>query len=138
IHVTPDVNYMDFDVDNPACYRRSVYRFLFRTLPDPFMDVLDCPDASQFTPARSVSVTALQALAMLNNRFMIRQSEHFAARLAKAHPRLEEQVQAAYLLTMGRPATEKECAALTKYAAKHGMANACRLLLNSNEFMFVN
>jgi hypothetical protein len=138
IHVTPDVNYRDFDVDNPACYRRSIYRFLFRTLPDPFMDTLDCPDASQFTPARSVSVTALQALAMLNDRFMIRQSEHFAARVAQAHPRLEEQVQAAYLLALGRPPSEKELAALTKYAARHGMANACRVLLNSNEFMFVN
>jgi hypothetical protein len=138
IHVTPDVNYRDFDVDNPACYRRSIYRFLFRTLPDPFMDTLDCPDASQFTPARSVSVTALQALAMLNDRFMIRQSEHFAARVAQAHPRLEEQVQAAYLLALGRPPTEKELAALTKYAARHGMENACRVLLNSNEFMFVN
>ena len=25
----------------------SVYRFLFRTLPDPFMEALDCPDGSQ-------------------------------------------------------------------------------------------
>jgi hypothetical protein len=28
--------------------------------------------------------------------------------------------------------------ALVEYASKHGMANACRMVLNSNEFMFLN
>ncbi len=80
VHVTPNVDYTKFDVDDPANYRRSVYRFVFRTLPDPFMDALDCPDASQWTPQRNASVTALQALAMLNDKFIVRQSEHVAAR----------------------------------------------------------
>jgi mono/diheme cytochrome c family protein len=136
IHVTPKVDYLAFDVDGPGSYRRSIYRFLFRTLPDPFMDALDCPDASQFAPVRSTSVTALQALAMLNDRFMVRQSEHFAARVAGAGD-LRAQVGRAFLLALGRPPTEKEIAGLSSYAARHGMANACRLLLNSNEFMFV-
>src|SRR5262249_12606633 len=62
IHVTPNVDYANFNVDDRANYRRSVYRFIFRTLPDPFMETLDCPDGSQLTPVRSASVTALQAL----------------------------------------------------------------------------
>src|SRR5436309_7591675 len=65
IHVTPVVDYSKFDVDSPASCRRSVYRFIFRTLPDPFMDTLDCADSSQLTAARNISVTALQALTML-------------------------------------------------------------------------
>jgi mono/diheme cytochrome c family protein len=136
IHVTPKVDYLAYDVDSPGSQRRSVYRFLFRTLPDPFMDALDCPDASQFAPVRSTSVTALQALAMLNDRFVVRQSEHFAARVASAGD-LRAQVGRAFLLALGRPPTEKESALLSSYAARHGMANACRLLFNSNEFMFV-
>jgi cytochrome c553 len=136
IHVTPKVDYLAYDVDSPGSHRRSVYRFLFRTLPDPFMDALDCPDASQFAPVRSTSVTALQALAMLNDRFMVRQSEHFAARVASAGD-LRVQVDRAFLLALGRMPTEKESASLSSYAARHGMANACRLLFNSNEFMFV-
>jgi hypothetical protein len=136
IHVTPKVDYLSYDLDSSGSYRRSVYRFLFRTLPDPFMDALDCPDASQFTPVRSSSVTALQALAMLNDRFMVRQSEHFAARVAAAGD-VQAQVRRAFLLALGRPPTEKEITALSSYAGRHGMANACRLLLNSNEFMFV-
>jgi mono/diheme cytochrome c family protein len=137
IHRTPKVDYRAFDVDSPGSYRRSVYRFLFRTLPDPFMDTLDCPDASQFTPVRSSSVTALQALAMLNDRFMVRQSEHFAARVRTAGPDLGKQIEMAYLLALGRPPSADETTRLAAYARKHGMANVCRLIFNSNEFMFV-
>jgi hypothetical protein len=102
------------------------------------MDALDCPDASQFAPVRSTSVTALQALAMLNDRFMVRQSEHFAARVARAGPDLGQQVEAAFLLALGRPPSDREAAALTAHARQHGLANVCRLLLNTNEFMFLN
>ena len=61
--------------------RGEIAVHIFRTLPDPFMETLDCADASQLTPVRSTSVTALQALAMLHNRFIVRQSEHIAGRL---------------------------------------------------------
>ena len=137
-HVTPNVDYGAFDADSPANYRRSVYRFVFRTLPDPFMDSLDCADASQLTPVRNVSMTALQALAMLNNHFMVRQSEHLAGRLSKMHIEPEEQIAAAYEITLGRAPRRDEAKELSAYAKQHGLANACRILLNSNEFMFVN
>ena len=81
VHVTPTVDYASYDWDAPGSGRRSVYRFLFRTLPDPFMDVFDAADASQLTPSRNASITPLQALAMLNDPFILRQSEHFARRL---------------------------------------------------------
>jgi hypothetical protein len=138
IHVTPVVDYLSFDVDNSENYRRSVYRFIFRTLPDPFMETLDCADASQLTPVRSTSVTALQALAMLNNRFIVRQSEHIAGRLEQSSPDLPGRIRAAYDLILGRPATPREVVLVSEYATRHGLANAVRMLLNSNEFMFVN
>ena len=78
VHVTPTLDYIGFDPDAPANHRRSVYRFVFRTVPDPLMQLMDCPDASQHAPKRESSVTALQALAMLNNRFLVRQSERLA------------------------------------------------------------
>jgi hypothetical protein len=137
-HVTPDVDYVNFDPDHPANFRRSVYRFLFRTLPDPFMESMDCPDLSQLTPVRSTSVTALQALAMLNDKFIVRQAEHLAERAAKASPDVQAQIDTIYTLTLNRPATSKEIEVLSAYGRKHGMANVCRVVLNSNEFMFVN
>jgi hypothetical protein len=138
IHVTPNVDYLNFDVDDPAFHRRSVYRFVFRTLPDPFMETLDCPDASQLTPSRTVSVTALQALSMMNDAFLVRYSEHLAEKLANGEGDPVAQVDKLYALLLSRPPTAGERRLVTEYAAKHGLANACRLLLNSNEFMFVN
>jgi hypothetical protein len=138
VHVTPNVDYAKFDPDAPGSYRRAVYRFVFRTLPDPFMQTLDCPDASQLAPKRETSVTALQALAMLNDRFVIRQSEHAAARLGRERPgNLGEQIRTLYALALSRPTTEDEVALLCEYARKHGLANAVRMVLNSNEFNFV-
>jgi hypothetical protein len=138
LHVTPVVDYVHFDPDAPANYRRSVYRFLFRTLPDPFLASLDCPDGSQAAPTRSASVTALQALALLNDKFMVRQSEHIAERIVKGEKDVGRQVAAAYRLILGRAPTAKEAQAVGAYATKHGLANACRVLLNTNEFMFVD
>jgi mono/diheme cytochrome c family protein len=138
IHVTPVVDYLGFDVDHPDNYRRSVYRFIFRTLPDPFMETLDCADASQLTPVRSTSVTALQALAMLNDRFIVRQSEHIAARLERLTGDQADRVKLAHEWILGRPASEREIRLVSDYADRHGLPNAVRVLLNSNEFMFVN
>ncbi len=138
IHVTPKVDYAKFDVASPAARRRSVYRFLFRTLPDPFMDALDCPAGDQLTPSRSVSVTVQQALAMWNNVFVAYYGERFAARLESERRTSEDRVTLACELALNRPPTPEEIGELTAYAEKHGFANLCRLILNSNEFMFVN
>jgi hypothetical protein len=137
VHVTANADYDGFDIDSPAARRRSVYNFIFRTVPDPLMQTLDCPDASQFAPRRETSVTALQALAMLNDRLIIRQSEHIGARLGSVTDDVQGQVRRLYALTLSRPATDDEVAAVSAYAAKHGLPNAVRMMLNSNEFMFV-
>jgi Protein of unknown function (DUF1553)/Protein of unknown function (DUF1549)/Planctomycete cytochrome C len=136
IHRTPKVDYLAFNPDSPGAHRRSVYRFIFRTVPDPFMDALDCPDASQFTAVRPVSVTALQALALLNDPFMVRMSEHFAQRVTPAGDE-RAQVRLAYRLALGRAPRPSEETALADYARRHGLANACRVLLNCNEFVFM-
>jgi hypothetical protein len=138
IHVTPRVDYTKFDVDSAAGRRRSVYRFLFRTLPDPFMDALDCPAGDQLTAARNNSVTVQQALALWNNAFAVRQTEHLATRLAAEANSVEAQLQRAFELTLGRTATADELADFTTHARQHGLANCCRLLFNSNEFVFIN
>jgi hypothetical protein len=137
VHVTPNVEYEKFDVDSASARRRSIYRFVFRTLPDPFFEALDCPDASQFTPVRAASVTALQALAMMNDRFTVRYAEHFAARLQAETMDRAAQIVRAYELALGRTSTEAETKRLAEYAEKHGLANACRVLFNCNEFLFV-
>lgn len=138
IHVTPNVDYLNFNIDDPAMYRRSVYRFVFRTLPDPFMESLDCADSSFLTPVRSASITTLQALSMLNDRFIIRQSEHLADRLTAEHASLPDQIRHAFNILLLREPTPEELQLVHSYAEQHGLSNACRFLMNSNEFMFVD
>jgi mono/diheme cytochrome c family protein len=125
-------------IHDPATYRRTVYRFIVRSVPNPFLECLDCADPNINTPVRNTTLTALQALALLNDPFMVRQAEFFAQRLRKVSAVPARQVEAGYLLAFGRPPTGEERAALAAYAGKHGLANACRLLFNANEFLFID
>jgi len=109
-----------------------------RSVPDPLMESLDCPDASLLTPKRSSTLTAIQALAMLNDPFLVRQAEHLAERLRAAHQEPAEQIEQAYLLALGRKPSAEELGTLIEYGEEHGLENVCRLILNSNEFMFVD
>jgi mono/diheme cytochrome c family protein len=135
---SPVYDYTRFDVDDPRSLRRSVYRFLVRSVPDPFMECLDCADPSIMTPKRNTTLTSLQALALLNNPLAVRQAEHFAERLRREHDDLSSQIETAYRLALGRKPSEDESRQVSKYAEKHGLANACRVILNSNEFVFVD
>jgi hypothetical protein len=138
LHVTPVVEYGSFDWDRPQGHRRSVYRFVFRTLPDPFVDCLDGADASQPTPVRNVSVTAPQALALFNNEFVLTHAKALAAELEKQAPDPAGRIALACRKLWGRPPTSAEMKEFEQYTAKHGLANLCRVLFNSNEFLFMD
>jgi hypothetical protein len=138
IHVTPEANYDAFDPDAAEARRRSIYRFVFRTKPDPFLAGLDCPDASASAPVRAASVGALQALALWNDKFMLRNTEHLAALAEKASKLEVERVRFAAKRVLLRAPTADEETAWTAYSKKHGLANLCRVLLNSSEFLFVD
>jgi len=135
---SPHYWYDKYNVDDAKTYRRTVYRFVVRSVPDPFMETLDCADPSQQVARRNQTITALQSLALLNNRFMVRQAEHFANRLKKENKTRLAQIRSAYRLSLGREPTKKELAALIPFAKKHGLKNLCRLIFNLNEFVFVD
>jgi Protein of unknown function (DUF1553) len=138
VHVTPVVDYTQYDWNSPGSGRRSVYRFIFRTLPDPFFDALDSADPSQLTAVRNESTTPLQALELLNNPFVLRHCEAFALRLQQARACVDEQVQLACELAYGREASSQEVEFLSAYALRHGLVNLCRVIINSNEFSYAN
>jgi Protein of unknown function (DUF1553) len=89
-------------------------------------------------PKRDETLTALQALSMLNNRFMVAMSEQFAERLKHDGNTPSDQIKDGFELVTGRGPTPAEREALTQYAQQHGLPNACRVLLNMNEFVFVD
>jgi hypothetical protein len=140
---SPHFEYHKFDPSDVASHRRSVYRFVVRSQPDPYMTTLDCADSSQSTPRRIETLTSLQALSLLNNRFNLVMASRFADRLrgqctdpSTINPL--DQVDRAMMLVTGRTANERERIELARYAEQHGLENFCRLLMNLSEFVFVD
>ena len=127
IEWTPRVGYTRVASDAPEGRRRSVYRFLFRTLPDPWMEALDCPAGDQLLPARNNSVTLQQALALWNNAFSLRQAEHWAESLQARGGDSSESWKEVGWWAWGRPLTDTEQQEWTRYARKPGLANSGRL-----------
>jgi hypothetical protein len=138
VHVTPVADFDEFDIDRPEAQRRSIYRFLMRTQPDPFLEVFDCPDASQSAPVRGSSVSPLQALALWNDRLVARHCEHLEALAEKSSGDLDGRIDhVSQRVLLRRPAPE-EREVWRSYAARHGLANLCRVLFNTSEFLFID
>jgi len=130
VQLTPTLNYEAYDWAALPKHRRSIYRFVWRGVPDPFMDALDFPDLGMLAPARGFSASALQSLTLYNNRFVL----HFSSELGKQVTTPDEVVRRILL----RQPTTEEVHPFAAYAQKNGLAALCRVLFNSNEFLFVN
>src|SRR5438093_644529 len=95
-------------INDPATWRRTVYRFTVRSVPNPFLESLDCADPNLNVPVRNTTLTALQALALLNNPFMVQQADFFAERLKKMSEDPARQIEDAYRLALGRSCSQEE------------------------------
>ena len=136
---SPVYDHLDVaSINNPANWRRTVYRFAVRSVPNPFLESLDCPDPSINTPVRTSTITALQSLALMNDPFMIKQSECFADRLGKLAKDPVGQIEAGFHLALGRAPTAAESSDLVPFVEKEGLPSLCRVLFNTNEFFFVD
>ena len=136
---SPHYRYDLADPADRATWRRGVYRFIVRSQTQPFMTVLDCADPSMRVEKRTESLSALQALALLNNGFMVVQAEQFADRVrGEAGDDPAAQVQRAFTLALGRQPDAAETADLVALTQAHGLANTCRAIFNLNEFSFVD
>ena len=123
----------------PDEFRRMVYQFKPKSRLDPTFGAFDCPDGGLVAPRRTVSTTALQALSLLNSRFLIDRADDFAERLRKENGEdVEAQVMRAFKLAFARSPSETEAAASAKLIETHGLSAFCRALLNSNEFLYLN
>ncbi len=121
-------------------WRRGVYMFNIRTFQEPLMSVFDCPDPSVQTPRRGQSTTALQALSLMNNPFVFDQSRALAERVIRVagqQASVEQQVQSAYRLAYARDPLPGETNGAVEFIKQADLFSLCRVLLNSNEFLYV-
>lgn len=131
--------YEPWDGVGPSFQRRSVYRTWARSGRNPLLDALDCPDPSTTTPRRAITTTPLQALALLNQAFVLRSAAALADRAqSEAGPELAQRIERAYTLALGRRPDAEERDLAVAHATEHGLAALCRVLLNTSEFLYVD
>jgi len=138
----PNTNYVKVYTSKrdfgPSEWRRMVYQSKPRMQLDEVFGQFDCPDAGQITPKRTSSITALQALNLLNSSFGTQQASQFASRIQlAAETDVTAQVTLAWQLAFQRKPTTDEVQDAAELVHEHGLAALCRALLNSNEFLFV-
>jgi Protein of unknown function (DUF1553)/Protein of unknown function (DUF1549)/Planctomycete cytochrome C len=122
----------------PDTFRRMVYQFKPRSQPDPTFGAFDCPDGGLVAPRRNSSTTALQALNLLNSRFLLDQSSRLAERLKReAGDDPAQQAERAFRLAFGRAPSDEERRGASALIREHGAASLARALFNANEFLYV-
>ena len=93
---------------------------------------------------RRTSVTALQALSMYDSDFVNAEAKHLAERVRKeAGPEPQGQVERVFAITVGRPPSDTERKNVSAFFSslardEDGLAGLCRVMLNSNEFLYVD
>jgi hypothetical protein len=141
VSVTPNngtTYYEPIDVDGDNFFRRTVYRFTPRGGRSALLDAFDCPDPSTAAPRRAVTTTPLQALSLLNNAFVLRMSDYFAARITSDTGNdVSAQVDRAWHVALARRPRNSERKLSENLVKEHGLAALCRGLFNANEFVIL-
>jgi hypothetical protein len=139
--------------------RRTVDTRFVRNTRDALLDAFDAPDGNASTPRRNTTTTAPQALFLINGGWTLARAEAFTARLERLEPGSTDQearIVMAYRLAFGRRPEPDEIADAGTFllrqaqatgaaplardvAADHAaLVDFCHVLVNSNEFLYVD
>jgi hypothetical protein len=150
--------------DGPEQFRRSIYVQVRRSMPLGVLEPFDVAATAPNCELRRSSTAAPQSLLMMNNDFVIRQSQRFAKRVvAEAGDDPAAQVRRAWLLAYGEQPSDADLnGGLELIAAmrahyeqlavsapadatppplsppQQALAIVCQALLSSNRFLYVD
>lgn len=132
------ISFKPKEIPGPDTYRRMVYQFKPRLQQDGTFGAFDCPDGTAPAPRRNISTTALQALNLLNDPFVVELTDRFARRVRReAEDNTPARIDRAFQLAFGRSPGEAEKQAAQRLIENHGLEALCRALFNANEVLFV-
>lgn len=109
---------------NPAdANRRSIYIFVRRNARYPMLEEFDMPDTHESCGRRNQTITAPQALSLLNDKLTLEWAEAFAGRvIEQAGADTNAQIENAYRLAYGRrPDGWEKDTVLTFFAKQNGI-----------------
>ncbi|MBA3314433.1 MAG: DUF1549 and DUF1553 domain-containing protein [Planctomycetota bacterium] len=120
-------------------HARSIFVVQKRTVRVPFLETFDLPENATSCGRRDVSTVAPQASSLLNSPLAVEASRMFAARVSnQAGETPREKVQRAFAIALQRRATPDELVECIAHMRRHGLASLCRVLLNLNEFVYLD
>jgi hypothetical protein len=153
--------------EGPEHWRRSVYIYVKRQLPFPLLELFDAPNSAQTCDRRNVSTVPTQALVLMNDEFMQDQAGYFADRVRKAvgeDP--AAQAREALWRAFSREPSPRRVAEATSFlgaqkalgaqkptgaqqvlgaqgtgekgSERQALIDLCHVLLNCNEFVYVD
>ena len=136
----------------PEVWRRSVYSYQKRGLQYPMFEVFDQPNMNVTCERRNTTTVPTQALTPAEQFVCAGASGSLwrAAVMAEAGPDVEQQIQTAYSIALGRPATAAELEANRAFLARQrdyharsaepareALVDLCDVILNLNEFVYI-
>lgn len=122
-----------------AWYCRSLFLVQKRNTPVPWLATFDLPDNAVPCGRRGVSTTAPQALTLLNGPLTAAAARALATRVedaAGSDP--GRRIERLFALTLQRSPAADEVAACRASLARMSLVELCRVLLNTNEFVYLD
>ena len=118
--------------------RRSLYLFQKRNVRLPLLEAFDLPDTLNACAARGESTFAPQALILMNGPFTAEQSARMADDVTRVvGADAAKQIEAIFRRNYGRAARPEEVAACVVFLKAATLADLCKAVLNTSEFLSV-
>ncbi|MCF7963803.1 MAG: PSD1 and planctomycete cytochrome C domain-containing protein [Pirellula sp.] len=116
---------------------RSLYLIQKRTIRIPWLETFDLPENMVSCGRRESSIVAPQSLALMNGSLTLQAAERMAATIQNESTEVERQVTQGFRDILQRDPREEELDSCKAFLATRTLVELCLVLLNTNEFGFI-